>query len=53
MNFETLFSEAKLGDFHLPHRVVMAPLTRSRSMQPGDIPQDINVEYYNRGRRLH
>ncbi|MFT6876248.1 MAG: N-ethylmaleimide reductase [Granulosicoccus sp.] len=48
MNFETLFSKAKLGDLQLPHRIVMAPLTRSRSIQPGDVPQDINVEYYNR-----
>jgi N-ethylmaleimide reductase len=46
MNFETLFSKAKLGDLQLPHRIVMAPLTRFRSMQPSDIPQDINVEYY-------
>src|SRR5208283_3564985 len=26
--------------------VVMAPLTRSRSAQPGDIPGDLMVEYY-------
>ena len=24
----------------------MAPLTRSRAAQPGDVPQAINVEYY-------
>jgi len=24
----------------------MAPLTRSRSSQPGDVPNDLNVEYY-------
>ena len=46
MNFKHLFSQAELGDLQLPHRIVMAPLTRSRSLQPGDIPQDINVEYY-------
>ena len=46
MNFQRLFSPAKLGDHNLNHRIVMAPLTRSRSLQPGDIPQDINVEYY-------
>ena len=27
-------------------RVWMAPLTRSRSRQPGDIPWDLNAEYY-------
>ncbi len=46
MAFDTLFSEFKLGDLTLPHRIVMAPLTRSRSSQPGDIPNDMNAEYY-------
>jgi len=30
----------------LSHRVVMAPLTRSRSEQPGDIPGGLMAEYY-------
>jgi len=46
MPLEKLFTPAKLGRYTLPHRIVMAPLTRSRSAQPGDIPQDINVKYY-------
>ncbi|MFT5657894.1 MAG: N-ethylmaleimide reductase, partial [Gammaproteobacteria bacterium] len=46
MSYQQLFSPSKLGDHELKHRIVMAPLTRSRSAQPGDIPQDINVEYY-------
>ncbi|HIF52271.1 MAG TPA: alkene reductase [Thiotrichaceae bacterium] len=46
MKFNALFSKEKLGDLSLPHRIVMAPLTRSRSSQPGDIPNDMNVEYY-------
>jgi len=46
MSFKYLFTEAKLGSLTLPHRIVMAPMTRSRSAQPGDIPQAINVEYY-------
>lgn len=46
MTLKTLFSEEKLGDITLPHRVVMAPLTRARSSQPGDIPNDMNAEYY-------
>jgi len=46
MNFDTLFSKQSLGDLTLPHRIVMAPLTRCRSSQPGDIPNDLNAEYY-------
>ncbi|MGH1540257.1 MAG: alkene reductase [Arenicella sp.] len=46
MNFKHLFSTAKLGNLQLPHRIVMAPLTRSRSQQPGDIPHALNTEYY-------
>ena len=32
-----------LGDLQLPNRIVMAPLTRSRSKQPGDIPWELNA----------
>lgn len=46
MNFNYLFTQGSLGDIKLPHRIVMAPLTRSRSKQPGDIPQALNTEYY-------
>ena len=46
MSFKHLFTKAKLGSLSLPHRIVMAPMTRNRSAQPGDIPQAINVEYY-------
>jgi len=46
MSFESLFSAEKLGNLKLPHRIVMAPLTRSRSSQPGDIPNDMNALYY-------
>lgn len=46
MSLKHLFSPAELGDITLPHRIIMAPLTRSRSAQPGDIPQALNVEYY-------
>jgi N-ethylmaleimide reductase len=41
-----LFSPVQLGPFTLQHRVVMAPLTRSRSVQPGDVPGDLMLEYY-------
>ncbi|MFT5705907.1 MAG: N-ethylmaleimide reductase, partial [Oceanospirillaceae bacterium] len=46
MSNQKLFSQAPLGRYTLGHRIVMAPLTRSRSAQPGDIPQSINVDYY-------
>jgi N-ethylmaleimide reductase len=41
-----LFSPLEIGPITLSHRVVMAPLTRSRSEQPGDIPGDLMAEYY-------
>jgi N-ethylmaleimide reductase len=42
----TLFSPVQLGAINLSHRVVMAPLTRQRSEQPGDVPGPLMVEYY-------
>ncbi len=39
---ELLFQPYKLGALTLPHRVVMAPLTRSRASQPGNIPTTLN-----------
>lgn len=44
--YPTLLSPLRVGAFPLKHRVVMAPLTRMRSAQPGDVPQPLNVEYY-------
>jgi N-ethylmaleimide reductase len=41
-----LFSPFDLGSTHLKHRVVMAPMTRSRSVQPDGIPGDLMLEYY-------
>ena len=43
---ELLFQAIKLGRWKLPHRVVMAPLTRSRARQPGNIPTALNACYY-------
>src|SRR5215831_14323095 len=43
---ELLFQPARLGRYNLPHRVVMAPLTRSRSRQPGNVPAALNACYY-------
>jgi N-ethylmaleimide reductase len=41
-----LFTPVQIGPVALKHRVVMAPLTRSRSDQLGDIPADLMLEYY-------
>ncbi len=43
---DLLFRPFTLGDLQLPNRVLMAPLTRSRSKQPGDIPWELNATYY-------
>lgn len=43
---QTLFTPLDLGSIALPHRIVMAPLTRARSSQPGDIPNEMNARYY-------
>src|SRR5258708_1744289 len=42
-----LFTPVQLGSLKLKHRVVMAPLTRSRSEQPGGIPSDMMLQYYS------
>lgn len=41
-----LFTPFSLGDLTLPNRVVMAPLTRNRARPNGDVPHDLNAEYY-------
>lgn len=41
-----LFNPIRLGSHTLAHRVAMAPLTRSRAGQPGNLPTAMNVEYY-------
>ena len=41
-----LFTPVQIGPITLKHRVVMAPLTRSRSEQPGNIPGALMLEYY-------
>jgi N-ethylmaleimide reductase len=43
---ELLFQPYKLGTLTLPHRIVMAPLTRSRARQPGNVPTALNACYY-------
>jgi N-ethylmaleimide reductase len=41
-----LFEPVRLGRYDLPHRIVMAPLTRSRAGQPGNVPTALNACYY-------
>ncbi len=41
-----LFAPLSAGAVHLPNRVLMAPLTRMRATPPGDVPNDLMVEYY-------
>lgn len=43
---ERLFEPIKVGSYDLRHRIVMAPLTRSRSLQPGNVPYALNACYY-------
>jgi N-ethylmaleimide reductase len=41
-----LFKPLQLGALTLPNRVIMAPLTRLRSIEPGDVPTPLMAEYY-------
>jgi N-ethylmaleimide reductase len=40
-----LWNPTIVGDFSLPHRLAMAPLTRSRATADGE-PTELNAEYY-------
>lgn len=42
-----LFNPCNINEIKLENRFVMAPMTRSRSDQPGDIPNDLMAEYYS------
>jgi N-ethylmaleimide reductase len=42
----TLFNPIKVGDLELPNRVIMAPLTRSRAVGGGRVPNALMAEYY-------
>lgn len=41
-----LFSPITLGALTLPHRIAMAPMTRARSTQPGNVPNALMADYY-------
>jgi hypothetical protein len=46
MRNSSLFSPLAVGALQLQHRIVMAPLTRMRATQPGNIPGEMNARYY-------
>ncbi|MBN3860171.1 N-ethylmaleimide reductase [Neisseriaceae bacterium PsAf] len=47
MSHEILFTPVAIGNSQLKNRIVMAPLTRLRSIEPGDIPSPLAIEYYS------
>lgn len=46
MTLDKLFTPITIGQLTLPNRIFMAPLTRLRSTEPGDIPTPLMAEYY-------
>lgn len=46
MTRDPLFAPLRIGAVAAPNRILMAPLTRSRAGQPGDVPTALNAEYY-------
>lgn len=46
MPTSTLFDHTRIGKLALKNRIVMAPMTRSRTAQPGNIPTALMAEYY-------
>lgn len=46
MSEQKLFTPLNVGAITVPNRIFMAPLTRLRSIEPGDIPTPLMGEYY-------
>lgn len=46
MSLQQLFQPLTIGPLTVPNRIFMAPLTRLRSTEPGDIPTALMAEYY-------
>ena len=42
----TLFDTVNVGPLQLSNRIFLAPLTRMRASQPGDVPNALMAEYY-------
>ena len=47
MAHDNLFEPVKMGTQTLKNRIIMAPLTRLRSIEPGDVPTALAGEYYS------
>lgn len=47
MAHDNLFEPVKMGAQTLKNRIIMAPLTRVRSIEPGDVPTPFAGEYYS------
>lgn len=43
---QVLLTPFKVGALTLPNRVLLAPMTRSRANNPGNVPTDSTVKYY-------
>src|SRR5437868_6184839 len=41
-----LFDPIRIGDLELPNRIIMAPLTRSRAVGGGRVPNALMAQYY-------
>jgi 2,4-dienoyl-CoA reductase-like NADH-dependent reductase (Old Yellow Enzyme family) len=46
IHMTTLFDPIKIGDLYLPNRILMAPLTRSRAVGAGRVPNELMADYY-------
>jgi N-ethylmaleimide reductase len=46
MKTPDLFTPLELGAITLPNRILMSPLTRMRAAMPGNVPRELNAEYY-------
>jgi 2,4-dienoyl-CoA reductase-like NADH-dependent reductase (Old Yellow Enzyme family) len=47
MNNKKILEPVTLGRHQLANRIVLPPLTRQRSAQPGDVPTDLMAQYYS------
>lgn len=47
MSTQPLLEKLQLGDLELKNRIVMAPMTRSRADNPGNIPTELQATYYS------
>jgi N-ethylmaleimide reductase len=46
MNLDKIFSSYNLSGIELKNRFLMAPMTRSRASQPGEVPNALMATYY-------